>query len=149
MALLKSLFRREPPDVYNSISNTYCLSCVCHTGAKDCTQNPAKRFNEYSVVNDEYFTSTIYHAKITLTKTEWTELKADLIREGWNSIEPREEYVSPNLISTEERENITECFSNYRKVYYTVIPKSCKERNVVMIFEDKVVIHLMSVQSVE
>lgn len=71
------------------------------------------------------------------------KLKAELMDEEGHSIDPKIEYVSSRLISEEEYQHATECLSKYMKVYYSLIPKACKERIVVMEYDDYVIIHLM------
>ena len=102
-----------------------------------------KRFKEYDALGEEYFTSTVYREKLKLSAAEWEKLKAELMDEEWHSIDPKIEYVSSRLISEEEYQHATECLSKYTKVYYSLIPKACKERIVVMEYDDYVIIHLM------
>ncbi len=80
--------------------------------------------------------------KISRAKREG-KLKAELMDEEGHSIDPKIEYVSSRLISEEEYQHATECLSKYMKVYYSLIPKACKERIVVMEYDDYVIIHLM------
>ncbi len=112
-------------------------------GAQIVLKIHQKRFKKFGVVKEENFTNTVYYKTCKMSYAEWNQLKTELVSEGWHPIEPKIELVSPLLVSEDEFQHTTECFSKYRKIYYTIIPKACTERIVVMEFEDYVLIHLM------
>lgn len=113
------------------------------SGAQLVLKNHQKRFKEFGILKEEGFTSSVYYKTFTLSYAEWNQLKTELVSEGWHPIEPKIELVSPLLVSEDEFQYATEGYSRYETIYYTIIPKACKERIIVMEYDDEVIVHLM------
>jgi len=112
-------------------------------GAQFALKIHQNRFKKFGVEKEEYFTNSVYYKTFKLSYAEWNRLKTELVIEEWHPIEPQIEMVSPLLVSEDEFQYATEGYSRYETIYYTIIPKACKERIIVMEYDDEVIVHLM------
>lgn len=102
-----------------------------------------RKYGDYTVLQENQFTSTVYYAKLELTKEQWKSLREDLIDGGWDSMEPSRGLTRTDMVSDEEFAHATENLSHFKTVYYTLVPKSCRERIVPMEYDNKVILYIM------
>ena len=102
-----------------------------------------RKYGGYTVLQEKQFTSTVYYAKLELTKEQWKSLRKVLIDDGWNSMEPSRGLTCTDMVSDEEFTHATENLSHFKTVYYTLVPKSCRERIVPMEYDNKVILYIM------
>ena len=101
------------------------------------------KYKGYRVIKNEMFTSTVYDARIELTKEQWKVLRADLVEKEWEAGEAQRSTLMSSFFSEGDYQFATEQLYHYETEYYTIFPKSCLERIVVFEYDDRIELYIL------